>query len=86
MKKVAVLLFTLASLGPGMQAFADDYPNGCVDCHAKSESRDFRLNTLLARIGHGHHAVQAEDLLKIARVAFGTVAHKDLIWRNICVS
>lgn len=62
MKKVAILLFTLASLGTGMQAFADDYPNGCVDCHAKSESRDFRLNTLLARIGHGRGGERTKEI------------------------
>ena len=33
-------------------AVANDYPNGCVSCHVKGET-DFRLNVLLANIGHG---------------------------------
>lgn len=53
MKKLVSLLFVLGALGAGIQVSADDYPDGCVDCHKQSERRDFRINTLLARIGHG---------------------------------
>ncbi len=35
-------------------AIADDYPEGCVDCHAQKQGApvDFRLNILLRQIGH----------------------------------
>ncbi len=40
-------------------ANADDYPQGCVDCHTLRQtggslerSGDFRLNTLLQQVGH----------------------------------
>lgn len=35
-------------------ATADDYPNGCVDCHKQTMGAavDFRLNNLLRQIGH----------------------------------
>lgn len=53
MKEMVFLLFVLGALGAGVQVSADDYPDGCVDCHTQSERRDFRVNTLLAKIGHG---------------------------------
>ena len=34
-------------------AVADEFPEGCVSCHVKKVGDvDFRLNTLLAQIGH----------------------------------
>ena len=46
----ALILIGLTGLVPG--AYADDYPQGCVDCHVKTDSLDFRLNVLLEQIGH----------------------------------
>jgi hypothetical protein len=46
----ALILIGLAGLAPG--SYADDYPQGCVDCHVKTDSLDFRLNFLLEQIGH----------------------------------
>ena len=31
---------------------ADDYPEGCVDCHIETDDGDFRIATLLAEKGH----------------------------------
>ena len=38
---------------PGINA-PDTQPKGCVDCHIKTASRDFRLTVVLASIKGGH--------------------------------
>ena len=52
MKKALLMLGALALTCSLTDAVANDYPNGCVSCHVKGET-DFRLNVLLANIGHG---------------------------------
>ena len=53
MKMGIMALVLIGLLGSITGAHANDYPQGCVDCHVKSEGElDFRLNVLLKQIGH----------------------------------
>jgi len=42
---------------PGINA-PDNQPKGCVDCHVKTATRDFRLTAVLASIPGGHPDVE----------------------------
>jgi hypothetical protein len=45
---LALMLLTLI----GSTGLADDYPQGCVSCHAATEKQDMRLNVVLAKAEH----------------------------------
>lgn len=53
MKRIAIALCVLGITGFAVTGVAEDYPQGCVDCHVQGNNMDMRLNTLLANIGHG---------------------------------
>lgn len=47
----ALVVLASASLAGGV--YADEFPQGCVDCHVQTTGQtDFRLNVLLDQIGH----------------------------------
>ena len=55
--KDRVRIFSLASVAALLAvaglAYADDYPQGCVDCHTQQPGKtNMRLNALLTQIGH----------------------------------
>ena len=62
MKTALMLLGALLIAAPATTALADDYPEGCVSCHANEGGVDLRLNTLLARIGHGRGGERTKEI------------------------
>jgi hypothetical protein len=62
MRKALMLLGALALAGLATPVLADDYPNGCVSCHVNEGGVDMRLDTLLARIGHGRGGERTKEI------------------------
>ena len=52
--RMRTLALSIACLAlPAAVGYADDFPQGCVDCHAEEmEAGDFRLGVLLEAFGH----------------------------------